>query len=68
MIVSLSYDHDVPAWVDGYMADHPSARCMAMAIDGSKIQMKWLEVHELELKELSLNDLLYILENKPTTP
>jgi chemotaxis response regulator CheB len=67
VIVSLSYDNGVPAWVDGYMADHPSVRFMAVAADGSKIKMKWLEVHEQELNGLSLNDLIHILENKPST-
>lgn len=66
VIVSLSYDNGVPAWVDGYMADHPSVRFMAVATDGSKIKMKWLEVHEQELNGLSLNDLIHILENKPS--
>jgi hypothetical protein len=39
---------------------------MAVATDGSKIKMKWLEVHEQELNGLSLNDLIHILENKPS--
>lgn len=66
VIVSLSYDNGVPAWVDGYMADHPSVRFMAVATDGSTIKMKWLEIHEQELNGLSLNDLIHILENKPS--
>ena len=65
VILSLSYDNCVPAWVDAYMADHPSVRVMAVATDGSKIKVKWLEVHEQELNELSLYELLHILENKP---
>jgi hypothetical protein len=65
VILSLSYDNGVPAWVDGFMATHPSVRFMAVAADGSKVKMKWLEVHEQELNSLSLNDLIHILENKP---
>lgn len=68
VILSLSYNDDIPAWVDGYMADHPSVRFIAMAIDGSKIKMKWLEIHEQELNGLSLNDLLHILENNSSMP
>jgi len=68
VIVSLSFDDDVPAWVDGFMANHPSVRFMALATDGSKIKMKWLEVHEQELDGLSLNDLIHILESKPVSP
>jgi len=67
VIVSLSFDNGVPAWVDSFMASHPSVRFMALATDGSKIKMKWLEVHEQELNGLSLNDLIDILENKPIT-
>ena len=65
VIVSLAYDNGVPAWVDSFMASHPSVRFMGVATDGSKIKMKWLEVHEQELNGLSLDDLLQILESKP---
>ena len=68
VIISLSYDDGIPAWVDSYMADHPSVRFLGVASDGSKIKMKWLEIHEQELNGLSLNDLLHILENKPSFP
>ena len=65
VIVSLSFDNRLPAWVDSFMASHPSVHFMALATDGSKIKMKWLEVHEQELNGLSLPDLLQILENNP---
>lgn len=68
VIISLSFDNRVPAWVDSYIANHPSVRFMALATDGSKIKMKWLEVHEQELNGLSLSDLIHILENKPISP
>lgn len=68
VILSLSYDNGMPAWVDGFMANHPSVRFMALAADGSKIKMKWLEVHEQELNGLSLNELIQILESKPAGP
>lgn len=67
VIVSLSFDNGVPAWVDSFMASHPSVRFLALATDGSTIKMKWLEVHEQELKGLSLNDLIHILESKPVS-
>lgn len=67
VILSLSFDNGVPAWVDGFMANHPGVRFMALAADGSKIKMKWLEVHEQELNGLSLNDLIQILESKPVS-
>jgi DNA-binding NarL/FixJ family response regulator len=68
VIVSLSFDNGIPAWVDNYMAVHPSVRFMAVATDGSKVKMKWLEIHEQELNGLSLSDLIHILENKPVHP
>jgi chemotaxis response regulator CheB len=68
VIISLSFDNSVPAWVDGFMANHPSVRFMAVATDGSKIKMKWLEVHEQDVDGLSLDDLIDILESKPVSP
>jgi DNA-binding NarL/FixJ family response regulator len=65
VIMSLAYDDRVPAWVDTFMASHPSIRFMGFSMDGSKIKVKWLEVHEQELNNLSLNDLMQILENNP---
>ena len=67
VIISLSFDDAIPAWVDGFMADHPSVRFIALATDGSKIKLKWLEVHEQELNGLSLSELLHILESKPVS-
>ena len=68
VILSLSYDNGVPAWVDTYMANHPSVRFIALAADGSKIKMKWLEIHEQELSGISLKELIHILESKPVSP
>ena len=65
VILSLPFDNIVPSWVDGFMANHPSVHFMALSTDGSKIKMKWLEVHEQELNGLSLNDFIHILENNP---
>jgi hypothetical protein len=66
VMVSLSFENCIPDWVDGYMANHASVRFLAFAADGSKIKMKWFQVHEQELYGLSLNDLIHILENKPS--
>jgi DNA-binding NarL/FixJ family response regulator len=68
VILSLSYDNGVPAWVDSFMAAHPSVRFLALAADGSSIKVKWLEVHEQELNGLSLNEFIQILENRPVSP
>jgi hypothetical protein len=68
VILSLPYDNEIPAWVESYIAEHPSVRFMAIASDGSKIKVKWLETHEQELDGISLHDLLHILQNKPSMP
>lgn len=68
VILSLAFDENLPAWVDSLMASHPSMRFMALATDGSKVKMKWLEVHEQELTGISLPDLIQILESKPASP
>jgi chemotaxis response regulator CheB len=65
VIVSLSFDDRLPTWVDSFMVSHPSVRFMALATDGSKIKVKWLDIHEQELSGISLPDLLEILESKP---
>ena len=68
VILSLAFDNGVPAWVDGFMASHPSVRFMAISADGSRIKLKWLEAHEQELNGLSLNDLIKILEKGSVGP
>ncbi len=65
VIVSLSFDNVIPPWVDSFMVNHPSVRFIGLASDGSKVRMKWLEVHEQELDGLSLKELIHILENNP---
>lgn len=67
VIVSLPFDNGIPGWVDSFITVHPSVRVMAVASDGSKVKIKWLEIHEQELNGLSLSDLLQILENKPVS-
>lgn len=65
VIMSLPSDHIIPDWVDNYIASRPSVRFLAVATDGSKIKMKWLEPHEEDLGDLSLKDLLHILARDP---
>jgi DNA-binding NarL/FixJ family response regulator len=65
VIISLPSDQVIPGWVDMYIANCPSLRFLAVSTDGSKIKMKWLEPHEEELGDLSLKDLIHILERDP---
>jgi len=65
VIMSLPSDHVIPHWVDNYITNHPSVRFLAVSTDGSKIKMKWLERHEEDLGDLSLQDLIQLLERDP---
>jgi hypothetical protein len=64
LVMSLSSDEVIPAWVDPYLHLHPSIRFLAVSTDTSQVKMKWLEPHERDLEDLSLNDLIQILEDK----
>ena len=65
VIMSLPSDHVIPPWVDTYLTTRPSVRFLAVSTDGSKIKMKWLEPHEEDLGDLTLKDLIDILEKDP---
>jgi len=65
VIISLPFDEKMPDWVDTYIANHPSIRFLVVSNDGSRIKMKWLESHEEELNDLSLKDLIQLLESTP---
>ena len=63
MIICLPTDSRFPKWIDAYLKDHPFMRIMAVASDGSGIRMKWLEKREESISDLSLHDLIHILES-----
>lgn len=65
VIIPLPSDHAIPAWVDRYIINYPSVRFLAVATDASEIKMKWLEAHEEVFSDLSLQDLIHILERDP---
>jgi DNA-binding NarL/FixJ family response regulator len=65
VIISLPSNHVILDWVDHYLTTRPSVRFLAVSTDGSKIKMKWLEPHEEDLSDLTLKDLIEILENDP---
>lgn len=62
IIMSLSEGTQIPAWADAYMKKHPFMRIMAFATDGSWIKLKWIESREKDLSDLSLKELIHILE------
>jgi hypothetical protein len=65
LVISLPFDKGIPNWVDHYISEHPFTRLLAVSTDSSKVKMKWLEPHEENLDDLSLNDLIHILESDP---
>jgi hypothetical protein len=65
VVMTLPLDEDIPGWVDQFVEEHPAMRFMAIFAGSGKIKMKWLEPHEQELEDVSLTDLLHILETGP---
>ena len=63
VIVSLLPDSKIPAVADSLLAEHPSLRVLAIAVDGSQVKAKWVEPHEKDLGDLSLEELIAILED-----
>ena len=63
VIMSLPADKQIPVWTDTFIKEHPMIRIMAFSSDGSWIKMKWLESREEDLTDLSLKELLHILED-----
>lgn len=66
VIVSLPTEEATPDWIDKYMRQHPYVRFLTVSADGSLIKMKWLESHEENLSDLSLPELIHILESNPS--
>jgi hypothetical protein len=64
LILSISSDKTLPAWVDPYLTKYPFMRCLVMSAGSSRVKLKWQE-EEAELEDLSLKDVMYILEGDP---
>ena len=65
VIMSLPFDASFPRWVDDHLAEHPATRFLAIFIGSGKVRLKWLGSPEEELEDLSLDDLIRILEGHP---
>jgi DNA-binding NarL/FixJ family response regulator len=68
VIMSLAVDEDIPKWVNIYIGNHPHVRFLFISDDNGKIMMRWLEPREKYLNDLSLSDLIHILEKNPQQP
>jgi hypothetical protein len=67
VIMSLPADKQIPEWADSFMKRNPLIKIMALSSDGSWIKMKWLESREQDLTDLSLKELIHILEGNTTS-
>jgi len=63
IVISMSADTQFPEWIDSYLKKHPLMRVMAFSSDGSGVTMKWLEKREKSISDLSLQELIHILES-----
>lgn len=64
LVMSLSSEETIPGWVDAYLQAHPFMRFLAFSIDSNRVKMKWLESREQNLDDLSLSDLIRVLETE----
>ena len=64
LVMSLSSEEKIPTWVDAYLQAHPFTRFLAVSTDSSQVKMKWLEPREQNLEDLSLTDLIHVLETE----
>lgn len=51
--------------VDALLATHPGIRALNVASDGGHLTLRWLEPHERDLDEFSLEELIALLANSP---
>jgi len=63
VIMSLPSNKCLPDWVDACISNHPEVRFMAVSSDGSQVKTKWLESHEEDIFDLTLKDLIHIIES-----
>lgn len=65
LIMSLPEDEKMPEWVDVYMMEHPSLHILTVSPDGGRVRLRWLESHEEDLVDPSLDELILVLERDP---
>ena len=68
VILSLTRDGKIPEMAESLLSVHPSVRILAVATDGSQVKMKWLEPHEDELDDWSLNEMIDVLRGSTPSP
>lgn len=62
IILTLPEDNKIPDWTDGYMDEHPYVKILTVSPDGGSIKMKWFDKREQDYPDLSLQELIQMLE------
>jgi hypothetical protein len=65
VLMSLPFEASFPRWVDDHLTEHPAMRFLAIFMGSGKVRLKWLGSPEEEMEDLSLDDLIHILEGHP---
>ena len=65
VIISLPDDGKISKPVEKLLIDYPFIHILAVAKDGSRIRIEWMEHKEKEVKNLSLDDFIEIFECDP---
>src|SRR6266536_1386545 len=62
VIISLPFNNNMHDWIDSCISNHPTVRFILLFPGENKIKMKWRETIEEDLSDVSLNDLIHMLE------
>ena len=65
VIISMPDDGKISKSIDKLLIEYPTLLLMAVALDGSRIRVEWMEHKEKEVNNLSLDDFIKIFENDP---
>ncbi len=61
IIVALSDDGQLPEMIEPLLVEFPSLCVLAVANDGSRAEVKWAEIHQESLANLSLTQMIGLL-------
>lgn len=63
VIMTLADGEEAPDWMEDVNEAYPGIRFMAISIDSAHIKTRWFETIEQDLEDLSVNEILDILED-----
>lgn len=65
IIISLPSNGKISEPVERLLIEYPNIHILAVAIDGSRIRVEWMEHKEKEVENLSLDDFIEFFESYP---